>query len=134
MKLILTKLVLFGWFLLAATPGRAQAADQLPPVRSALASGSSRELARFLAPSVEVGFDDDKQSYNATQAELVMRNFFVKNPPVSFDIVHQGASNEGIPYAIGSYVARTGGTYRVFIKLKPKTSAPVIDTLDFTRE
>ena len=135
MKRNLFRTLLLSWLLLlGAGTARAQApADNLAAVRSALRSGSSRELAQYLAPTVEVGFDGDKQSYNATQTELVMRNFFAKNPPVSFDIVHQGASNEGIPYAIGRYVGR-GGTYQVFIKLKPKTSSPVIDTLDFTKQ
>ena len=134
MKVIFTKVVLFGWLLLALVlNSQAQGADQLGAVRSAIASGSSRELAQYLAPSIEVGFDGDKQSYNATQTELVMKNFFTKNPPASFDIVHQGASSEGIPYAIGRYVGRNG-SYQVFIKLKPKQSTPIIDTLDFTKE
>ncbi|GAB3635674.1 hypothetical protein GCM10027422_12640 [Hymenobacter arcticus] len=134
MKVIFTRVVLFGWLLLALVlNSQAQGSDQLSAVRSAIASGSSRGLAQYLAPSVEVGFDGDKQSYNATQTELVMKNFFAKNPPASFDIVHQGASNEGIPYAIGHYVGRNG-SYQVFIKLKPKQSTPMIDTLDFTKE
>ena len=134
MKIIFTRLFVFGWLLLAATLSSwAQGADQLSAVRSAIAGGSSRGLAQFLAPSVEVGFDGDKQSYNATQTELVMKNFFAKNPPASFDIVHQGASNDGIPYAVGHYVGRNGN-YQVFIKLKPKQANPTIDTLDFTKE
>lgn len=134
MKIILTKVFLFGWLLLAfAGNGKAQNADQLAAVRSAISTGSSRNLAQYLGPSVEVGFDGDKQSYNSTQTELVMKNFFAKNPPTSFDIVHQGASNDGIPYAVGHYVGKSGN-YQVFIKLKPKQSTPTIDTLDFTKE
>ncbi|AMR27525.1 hypothetical protein A0257_10730 [Hymenobacter psoromatis] len=134
MKIILTKVFLFGWLLLAfAGSAKAQSADQLAAVRSAISSGSSRNLAQYLGPSVEVGFDGDQHSYNATQTELVMKDFFTKNPPTSFDIVHQGASNDGIPYAVGHYVGKTGN-YQVFIKLKPKQSTPTIDKLDFTKE
>ena len=134
MKVILTKVLLFGWLLLMVVMSTsAQTSDQLSAVRSAISSGSARGLAQYLAPSVEVGFDGDKQSYNSTQTELVMKNFFAKNPPASFDIVHQGSSNEGIPYAVGHYVGRSGN-YQVFIKLKPKQPTPTIDTLDFTKE
>lgn len=134
MNRLFTKFFLLGWLLLAiGLTARAQGADQLSAVRSAIASGSSRGLAQFLAPSVEVGFDGDKQSYNATQTELVLKNFFAKNPPASVDIVHQGASNDGIPYAIAHYVGRNGN-YRVFIQLKPKQPNPTIDTIDFTKE
>ena len=132
MKLIITKLFLVGWLLLAALGTQAQG-DQLAAVRSAIAGGSAHSLAQYLAPSVEVGFEGDKKSYNAAQAELVIKNFFTKNQPSSFDIVHQGASNDGTPYAIGRYVSHNG-TYRVFIELKAKQSQPTIDTLDFTKE
>ena len=134
MKRFLIRTLLFAWFgLLAAGTSYAQTSDNLKPVGSALRSGSSRELAQFLAPTVEVGFNGDKQSYSATQAELVIRDFFTKSAPSNFEFVHKGASPEGIQYAMGRYTSR-GGVYTVFIKLKPGKGAPVIDTLDFTKE
>lgn len=111
----------------------AQSADNMAAVRSALRNGSSRELAQYLAPTVEVGFDGDRQGYNATQAELVMKDFFAKTAPSSFEFIHQGESGEHIQYAIGRYSGR-GGTYRVFVKLKPGRGTPTIDTLEFTKE
>ena len=132
MRVIFTKLLLCGWLLLAAAGTQAQGSDQLNPVRTAIANGSSHDLAQYLAPSVEVGFDGDNQNYNATQTELVLKNFFAKNSPGKFEIVHQGASPEGIPYAVGRYTGRTG-TYTVFIKLKANRSTPLIDKLDFTK-
>ena len=107
--------------------------DNLTAVRSALRNGSSRELSQYFAPTVEIGFDGDKKGYNATQAEFVMKDFFAKTSPSSFEFIHQGASNEGIQYAIGRYTGR-GGSYRVFVKLKPSKGTPQIDTLDFTKE
>jgi hypothetical protein len=134
MKRFLIRTLLFTWFgLLATGVSYAQSSDNLKPIGGALRTGSSRELAQFLAPTVEVSFNADKQSYNATQAELVVRDFFTKSAPSSFEFVHQGASPEGIQYAVGRYVSR-GGVYRVFIKLKPGKGTPVIDTLDFTKE
>ena len=121
-----------GWLLLGASAAQAQS-DNLTAVRSALRTGSSRELSQYLAATVEVGFDGDKQGYNAAQAELVIKDFFSKNAPSSFEFIHQGESKEGIQYAIGRYTGRNG-TYRVFVKLKPSRGAPVIDTLDFTKE
>ena len=118
--------------LFGAAAAQAQA-DNMGAVRSALRSGSSRELSQYLASTVEVGFDDDKKAYNATQAELVMKDFFSKNAPSTFEFIHQGQSGEGIQYAIGRYTGR-GGSYRVYVKLKPSRGAPLIDTLDFTKE
>ncbi|MBD2769330.1 DUF4783 domain-containing protein [Hymenobacter sp. BT664] len=122
-----------SWLVLVGTVVAHAQSDNLGAVRSAMRNGSSRELSQYFSPTVEVGFDGDKQSYNATQAELVIKNFFAKNPPSSFDFIHQGESKEGIQYAIGRYTS-ANGTYRVFVKLKPSREAPLIDTLDFTKE
>ena len=133
MKRYFFRTLFLGWLLLLGA-GAAQAqADNLGAVRSAIRNGSSRELAQYLAPSIEVGFDGEKNSYNATQAEIVIKDFFAKNTPSGFEFIHQGESKEGIQYAIGRYTGRNG-TSRVFVKLKPSRGAPLIDTLDFTKE
>lgn len=133
MKRYFLKTLFLGWLVLCGM-GAAQAqSDNLGAVRLALRNGSSRELSQYLAPTVEVGFDGDKQGYNAAQAEIVIKDFFTKNTPSSFEFIHQGESKEGIQYAIGRYAGRNG-TYRVFVKLKSSRGAPVIDTLDFTKE
>ena len=134
MKHFLIRLLAIAWFSFLATgTGYAQQPDNLAPIGAALRHGSSRELAQYLAPSVEVGFSGQKENYNAAQAELVIRDFFAKSAPSAFDFIHQGASPQGIQYAIGRYTSR-GGVYRVYIKLKPDKGSPIVDTLDFTKE
>ena len=133
MKSLVTKLFVCGWLLVAATSGaQAQAGDQRAPVRSAIANSSSHDLAQYLAPSVEVGFDGDSQNMNATQTELVLKNFFAKNAPGKFEDVHQGSSPDGILYVAGRYTGRNG-SYKVFIKLKANSSTPQIDKIDFSK-
>ena len=133
MKRYFFRTLFLGWLILFSGVVAYAQADNLGAVRAALRNGSSRELSQYLAPTVEVGFDGDKQGYNATQAEIVIKDFFAKNAPTSFDFIHQGESKEGIQYAIGRYTGRSG-VYRVFVKLKPSKGAPQIDTLDFTKE
>ncbi|MDB5236125.1 MAG: hypothetical protein JWR44_3118 [Hymenobacter sp.] len=133
MKRYFFRTIFLGWFLLCGIGAAHAQSDNLGAVRSALRNGSSRELSQYLAPTVEVGFEGDRQGYNAAQAEIVIKDFFAKNAPSSFEFIHQGESKEGIQYAIGRYSGRNG-TYRVFVKLKPSRGAPVIDTLEFTKE
>ncbi|MBJ6107852.1 MULTISPECIES: DUF4783 domain-containing protein [Hymenobacter] len=133
MKRYLFRTLFLSWlFLLGLGAAHAQS-DNLGAVRAALRNGSSRELSQYFAPTVEIGFDGDKQSYNSTQAEIVMKDIFAKNAPSTFEFIHQGQSQEGIQYAIGRYTGKSG-TYRLFVKLKPSRGAPLIDTLDFTKE
>lgn len=132
MKSSLLRTLAAGW-LLALLAFTAQAQADLGPVRGALRNGSAHDLAQYLAPAVEISFDGDKQNFSATQAELVLKDFFAKNGPTGFDFIHQGSSSEGIQYAVGRYTSSTG-TYRVYVKLKPSRGTPVIDNLDFTKE
>ena len=133
MKRYFVRTLFLGWlFFLIAGAAHAQS-DNLGTVRSALRNGSSRELSQYFAPSVEIGFDGDRKSYNSTQAEIVMKDIFAKNAPSTFEFIHQGQSQEGIQYAIGRYTGKSG-TYRLYVKLKPSRGAPLIDTLDFTKE
>ena len=133
MKRYLINALLLGWLVLFGASAAHAQADNLGAVRAALRNGSSRELSQYFAATVEVGFDGDKQGYNSAQAEIVIKDFFAKNAPSSFEFIHQGESQEHIQYAIGRYTGRNG-TYRVFIKLKPSRGTPLIDTLDFTKE
>lgn len=133
MKRYFGRILFLGWLVVVVAGAAHAQADNLGAVRTALRNGSSSELAQYLAPAVEVGFDGDKQGYNATQAEIVIKDFFAKTPPSNFEFIHQGESKEGIQYAIGRYTG-PNGTYRVFVKLKPARGAPLIDTLDFTKE
>ncbi|MFD2719032.1 DUF4783 domain-containing protein [Hymenobacter monticola] len=133
MKRYFVRTLFLGWlFLLVASAAHAQT-DVLGAVRAALRNGSSRELSQYFAPTVEIGFDGDKQNYNATQAEIVMKDIFAKNAPSTFEFIHQGQSQGGIQYAIGRYTGRSG-TYRIYVKLKPSRGTPLIDTLEFTKE
>ena len=107
--------------------------DTFGAVRSAIQNGSSRAVSQYFGGTVEIGFDGEKQSYSATQAEFVLKDFFAKNSPATFELVHQGSSNEGIKYAIGKYSGKNG-SYRVFIKMKPVQGGQQIDQIDFNHE
>ena len=119
------------WGLFVSVGALAQG-EAFGPVRNAIRASSSRELADYFAPSVELSFDGDKQSYSATQAEFVMRDFFAKNAPASFDFIHYGGSNEGTPYAVGKYNGKNGA-YRMFVKMKTVNGSMKIATISFDK-
>ena len=114
------------------TPVKAQT-EVLQSTNAALRIGSAKELARYFNNMVELGFDGNKSSYSQTQAEFVLKDFFNKNTPTGFEIIHQGASKEGLRYAIGKYTHKSG-SFRVYMLIKQNKGIYLIDTLDFTRE
>ena len=107
--------------------------DALNNVRAAVKAGSAKEVARYFNNSVEVGLNGEKASYSRAQAEFVLRDFFSKTQPATFEYLHQGSSNEGQKYAIGKYTSKAG-SYRVFVVVKQAAGSYRIDTIDFTKE
>ena len=132
MKRKVFRACLLVWLGLLSVAGYAQS-EAFGAVKGAIRNGSAQELAPYLGPKVELGYDGDKKSYSAAEAESALKAFFTKNPPTAFEFIHQGSSNEGTKYAIGKYTGKAG-TYRVFVKMKPGGGSPTIDTIDFTQE
>lgn len=122
----------FALFLMLAPLAKAQS-EVVSSVNAALKIGSSKELARHFNNMVELGFDGNKSGYSQTQAEFVMKDFFAKNPPSNFEVIHQGASREGLRYTIGKYTHRNG-SFRVYMLIKQNKGTYYVDTIDFTRE
>jgi hypothetical protein len=130
------KLVMI-WVLLLVSilgTGFASAQGDVPAdIKTAIRNGSSRDLARYFNNTVEIGLDGEKSSYSKTQAEFVMKSFFAKNSPSGFEFDHQGSSDQGQLYAIGTYNSK-GGPYRVFVVVKQANGSYLIDTIDFTKK
>ncbi len=82
-----------------------------------LRSANSKELAQQFNASVQLTLPEKSDRFNRNQAEIVMREFFVKYPPKSAALAHQGVSTDGSQYFIGEY---TSGTtkYRTYILYK----------------
>ncbi len=130
-KLVLVLLLLMvGLF----TTGKATAQADVPgEILTAIRSGSSRDLARFFNNTVDIGLDGNKSSYSKTQAEFVLKSFFAKNAPVSVDFPHQGKSDGGQRFAMGTYNAKSGA-YRIYVVVKQAGGALVIDTIDINKK
>lgn len=107
--------------------------DVINNVRTAMKSGSAKELSQYFGSIVELNFDGEKSSYSRSQAEFVLKDFFKKNPPIDFQYIHQGSSKQGFKYVIGKYVV-SNGSFRIWILFKKDEQSYYVDTVDFTRE
>ena len=122
---VLTPLVLFS------ADGTQE--DLIRSVKTAIKSGSSKELANFLHSTVEINLEGNISSYSKMQAEYVLKDFFKKNPPTDFEIIHNGASKGGLKYAIGKYSCNRG-FYRVWMRIKEFSGKLLIYEMNFVKE
>lgn len=107
--------------------------DVISQVKETIKAGSAKELSKFLSQNVDVTLEGKVQSYSKTQAEFVLRDFFKQHPPNEVNIIHQGSSKGGQPFAILQY--KSGQEiYRLFLKIKSVGNAQFLDDIAFTKE
>ena len=75
-------------------------ADILTDIGNAIRSGDARSVARYFNTTVDLTILQQEEVYSKAQAEQVLRDFFSKNTPRSFNLIHKGVSKEGAKYAI----------------------------------
>ena len=78
-------------------------------------SGNAKVLVKKFTTIVELNIDGEEATYSKSQAEAVLKDFFTKNPPKSFEVNHTGESKGGLPYAIGEYTSGSQ-SFRVWIR------------------
>ena len=107
--------------------------DVIYEVRETIKAGSAKELSKYLFQTVDVTIEGKVQSYSRAQAEFVFRDFFRQHPPSEFNIIHQGSSKGGQPFAIGQYKS-SDETFRVFMKIKAVNKQQLLHEISFSKE
>lgn len=112
---------------------QAQSNEVIDRVRESIKAGSAKELAKYMNTSVDITIDGKPGNYSKTQAEFIVRDFFKANPPSEFNIIHQGSSKGGQPFAIGQYKSGNN-TFRVWMKIKSVGNQSTVQEISFVKE
>lgn len=91
--------------------------DITEKISVSIREGNARELSKYFKENVDLAIGGKEEVYSSSQAELILKDFFLKNVPKTFTIVHQGTSKLGLHYAIGNLVTSTGN-FRVSFYIK----------------
>ena len=94
------------------------ASDIYEDIAGKIRNGDAKQLATYFGNSIDLSIVDKESVYSKSQAELIIKDFFSKNAPKSFSILHKGASPEGTQYAIGNLVTVNGKTFRASFYFK----------------
>jgi hypothetical protein len=128
-----SKILFAGLFFMLISSGLFAQSDIINQVKETIKAGSAKELSKYLNQNVDVTLEGNLQSYSKTQAEFVLRDFFKQHPPNEVNIIHQGSSKGGQPFAILQY--KSGPEiYRLFMKIKSVGNSQFLDDIRFTKE
>ncbi|MCK4406381.1 MAG: DUF4783 domain-containing protein [Bacteroidales bacterium] len=113
------------------SPAAAQTPDEINEnIANAIKTGNSKMLAEFFNSTIDISLPKNEDIYSKAQAELVIKDFFKKNPPKSFKINHQGSSDAGSKYIIGTYIS-SEKIFRTYILLEKVNTKYLIQQLQF---
>jgi hypothetical protein len=89
-------------------------------ISAALKSGNSKEIAKHFSANVNLKILNQDDIYSKNQAEMILKDFFTKNPVKNYTAKHNGTSKNGAQYTIGT-LSTANGNFRTyyFIKKNP---------------
>lgn len=99
-------------------------------ITAAIKVGNSKELAKYFAPNVELVLGNKSGSYSKAQAEIMVKDFFAKNPVKDYKVMHQGNSQDKSLYTIGDLTTATK-SYRTYYLLRKSGEDYTIHQLRF---
>ena len=102
-------------------------------IGKAFRDGDASQLAVNFASSFDIILPGNEGTFSKQQAEMILKDFFSKNKPKGFMINHQGTSNDGSRYAIGTYRA-LNQSYRAYILLKSIGNKFLISQLQLEKD
>ncbi|MBX2944411.1 MAG: DUF4783 domain-containing protein [Cyclobacteriaceae bacterium] len=129
----MNRILIIGLLLIGCGQALAQTGNVVDQVKESIKAGSAKELAKYLNASVDVTIDGKPETYSKAQAEFVLRDFFKANPPAEFNIIHQGQSKGGQPFAIGQYKSGAN-TFRVWMKIRVAGNQSLVQEISFVKE
>lgn len=102
-------------------------------ISNAVEKGNSSELAEYFNTTIDLSVPGKEGTYSKVQSELIIKEFFENNKPVSFKINHNGSSNDGSQYAIGS-LKSANQSFRLYFLVKKTTGKYLIHQLEIEEE
>ncbi len=108
--------------------------DVYDDIANAIRSGDSKQLSTFFGTTIDLTVIDKENVFSKAQAEFVLKDFFSKNPPKSFSILHKGSSPDGTQYAIGNLITGNGKTFRTSFYVKTTGGKYILQELRIETE
>ena len=108
--------------------------DIFEDITVAVKSGNYKGVAKHFSTRVELKINNKENVYSKTQAELILKDFFEKNPPSNFRMNHKGTSAKGLTYVIGT-LNTSNGNYRMTFYFKRESDESLyIHRLQFEKD
>ncbi len=90
--------------------------DITDEIALAVKSGNSKEISSHFTDNIDLKVLQQEDVYSKAQAELIVKDFFLKHTVKSFEIDHKSVKND-TQFAIGK-LETSAGKFRVYFLIK----------------
>lgn len=91
--------------------------DPLEDLLKKIRLGNATAVAAAFNNTVELSLPGSESAYSKTQAEMILKDFFMRNAPITMSIDHKGNSGGNSRFA-NCTLDTQGGRYKVYILIK----------------
>ena len=79
--------------------------------------GNAKEIGKNLPPTLELILIEEEDVYSKVQGEQIIKDFFLKYPPVKSVVIHKINGNQNFRFGVLT-LTTTKGVFRISITLK----------------
>lgn len=109
-------LPLFSFFIIISSFAKSQNKDVIDNLSGFFKTSEAQKISEYFSSAVELNILAEENSYSKAQAEIILRDFFFKNKPLSVKIVHRLSSNPTYKLAVLS-LQSAKDNFRITISL-----------------
>lgn len=103
-------------------------------ITTAFNTSDQKLIAKYFNNKVELTINEQSNVFSKTQAEMILRDFFIKYPPSSFQIQHKTNPTGDAPrFAIGNLIT-TAGNFRIYFIIKQVENTIYLQEMRFEAE
>lgn len=106
----------------------------LEDISNALKTNRLVDMVKYFDNFVPITINNVQSVYGHNQAEIVLQDFFEKNNPKDFTVMDNGSPNNTSKFMIGAFNTSPSGRYNVYILMKMKDNAFMIQEIRLNKE
>jgi hypothetical protein len=100
---------------------------------NAIENAHVSDIVKYFDAYVPITIDNAQAIYSHNQAEIVLKDFFEKNPPKNFVVTDNGSPDNTSKFIIANFTA-SSIKYNVYILMKMKDGNFILQQLSLNKE
>jgi len=130
------RIIAFLWIMtgLFLPLAKSQESPTINEITKAIQTADASKLAESFHSTIDLLIPENEGMYSNKQAEQILKAFFRENPVEKFSLNHQGTSNDGSKYIIGTYKSTGGTSFMVYVLVKKTGEEERLHELRFEKE